>query len=592
MTYINIHNANVLLGRPTADYAGVPYLIGTTCAPHLFLLSFLSLFLGGNWAAETVALIGAIAYALGLVYLALKHSANMFQLILVLLLGLGMALVPHQLFNGLETGLAMAGLTWTLAFVDDLRPVKRWGFPLLCGQLPFLRPELAAVSVLLFTVRWFVHFNEGRNPVGAFKALGADGFVAAAVALPWIALYMVVTGSPYALTAGVKKAFFAEGAAALAIKLKWSSLAVKSFASDVGFFSLSVPFLFLTRAGWAGLAFMAVFFFAYVIHFPGALGHYEHRYLYVFVPFLVYGPVSCIHHRLKGIRIGANILLLAGVVEALLSLPGGLDVHRNNCNFTAVELKGVTEWCRENLPVSARIMVHDAGYISAETEFSMVDIVGIKTPSNTAIHKKLTGPSGGLKRTEAIHRIALKHRPDFLVVLSGWERIYHIAEGLEQNGWQVALLRYSPRGYGVYALAPPEGSLPAGIRSGIILLRKNVSEFARKSTGNRTEDGWALWENGYISDYFRVYEDGNYSVSILAKGTGLKGVYPAITLRLGALKHEWQINSTDWAVYTWEGRMTSGRHEVRISFDNDDYIPPEDRNLFIKDVTIKKSDLR
>ena len=66
--YINIHNANVLLGLPAADYAGVPYLTGTTCTPHLLLLSSLSLFLGGNWAAETVTWIGAIAYALGLVY--------------------------------------------------------------------------------------------------------------------------------------------------------------------------------------------------------------------------------------------------------------------------------------------------------------------------------------------------------------------------------------------------------------------------------------------------------------------------------------------------------------------------------------------
>jgi len=432
--YINIHNSNVLLGRPSADYAGVPFLTGTTSAPHLILLTFFSLFLSGVWAAETVAWIGTVAYALSLVYLSLKHNANMFQLILVLLLGLGMAMVPHQLFNGLETGLAMAGLTWTLAFVDELKPVRRWIFPLLCGQLPFLRPELAAAAALLLTARWFVYFKDSGSPIGALKAVGVDGLVALAGALPWIAMYLVVTGSPYPLTANAKKAFFAEGAAAWAIKLKWAGLAVKSFAWDVGLFSLAVLFLLLTQTGWAGLAFMAVFFFAYVIYFPGALGHYEHRYLYALVPFLVYGPVSCFSHRLRWIRIAASILLTVGVVQSILCLPRGLEIHRNNCSFTAVELKGVAGWCKDNLPASAKIMIHDAGYISAVTEFSIVDIVGLKTPSSAAIHKELTGPSGGLKRTEAIHRIALKHLPDFLVVLVGWEKIYHIAKGLELNG--------------------------------------------------------------------------------------------------------------------------------------------------------------
>jgi hypothetical protein len=80
-------------------------------------------------------------------------------------------------------------------------------------------------------------------------------------------------------------------------------------------------------------------------------------------------------------------------------------------------------------------------------------MVGLKTPRVVQIHEDVTLPSAGARRPEAINLVALQERPDYLIVLDGWDGVFRITDSLRGHGWAVDPLR--PGAYAVYALAPP-----------------------------------------------------------------------------------------------------------------------------------------
>ncbi len=124
------------------------------------------------------------------------------------------------------------------------------------------------------------------------------------------------------------------------------------------------------------------------------------------------------------------------------------------CNFTVYELDGVAGWCSRNLPARSVLLIHDAGDIAFKTRFHLVDLVGLKTPSSVPDHQELTYPTHGLNRYQAVSRIALRGHPDYLVILDGWDRSFHLSDGLLRAGWQMRLIN-ADYAYKVYALRPP-----------------------------------------------------------------------------------------------------------------------------------------
>ena len=167
----------------------------------------------------------------------------------------------------------------------------------------------------------------------------------------------------------------------------------------LGIFSLSGLGLFASWPGHAGIIFFFSFIAAYYSFFPGALGHYEQRYLYVFIPFLLIGVVYFMANPKQNftpLGIGINSYRTR---ESAFEFPSRWRYYQRTLNFTQHELKGAADWCLDNLSPSSILLVHDTGYIAYATSFRLVDFVGLKTPSSVHYNKTITWPSCRIKTT-------------------------------------------------------------------------------------------------------------------------------------------------------------------------------------------------
>jgi len=76
--------------------------------------------------------------------------------------------------------------------------------------------------------------------------------------------------------------------------------------------------------------------------------------------------------------------------------------------------------------------------------------------------------------------------------------------------------------------------------------------------------------------------------AIKASGTEAKGEFPNIDVsidgkKIGSLK----LDRSGWQILRLESEVQAGEHKVALSFTNDLYDPPEDRNLRIGHLEIR-----
>lgn len=460
--YITLHNAEVLLAGGDAAYPGVSPLTGATSLPHLALVTALRAILSAPWALLAAAWLGLLLYALALARLARACGLGVAAGTALLLAGLGAGLTAHQLFNGLETGLALAGTTWALALAAQRPAPRATTIGLVCGTLPYLRPELALLALLLLLR------EARRRPRRQTIRLVA---AALAAALPWAVAYLVSQGLPFPQSGLVKRHFFAEECWPLGRRITVAGGHLWQFAATLGPLLLGLPLLVCSSLGRIGLCFLAGLVLAFALLFPGALGHYEHRYLQPVVPLLLLGlALAAARPGRRAVRLAGTIALVATCAYALVGVPAALRLDSRNSAFTRGELGALASFCRRHLPAGARLLVHDAGYLAHATDLELVDLVGLKTPAAARVHRQVTWPSCGQLRGEAVHRIAMAHRPHYLVVLSGWDRTFHISGALWLRGWGLDPLRpawWIPPPwlaqlplYNVYRLTPPTPGQP------------------------------------------------------------------------------------------------------------------------------------
>lgn len=437
--YITLHNAQVILAGQDANYRGVPPLAGTTSAIHLLLVTGLSLLVPSVWALQAANWLAVLAYALGIARLAFQHRATAWQAALLVAAGLIVAEVPCQLLNGLETGLAMAALVWALVAATTARPNRF--LPILCGLMPFVRPELALIAVLLMLVQWQRRREAGQTGRALGREIALDAALAVGVALPWLLWYECSTGLPYPATMQAKRLFFSEGLLPAQAKNNLTLQSLERFCLFLGCLGWAIFMLGYTRLGRLGLAFVIAFVGVYYTLFPGALWQNQQRYLYLLLPLLLYGVASWLASPREGPRFAATCLLIAVLLQSALFFPvrwGAFTIRRD---LMTRELVGVTGWCREHLPAHSRLLIHDAGYIACTTPFPLTDMVGLKSPASILEHQAYTWPSAGRGRAEAVRHIAAGSRSEYLVVTQEWDRLYGLTEGLRRGGWRVKELR-------------------------------------------------------------------------------------------------------------------------------------------------------
>jgi hypothetical protein len=459
--YISIANAQTLLSGRSPSYPDSSALTGATCAPHVVLLALLLPLFSPEWAAWAASLLGAMVFALGATHLALALRLSKAQAMLLGLGALFIANTPYQLLNGLETSWAMAGVVWTLAAVASDTPSRDRLAAFLCGLLPALRPELLALSAPLAGYLGVRAWRRTPNE----RPMLRTGFELAACALlgiaPWLVLYWALTGSMLPETIAAKRAYFAEGCNAAAWKLRLIRPTATRVLIEWGPWLAALTLLVLRPLGLLGLAFMGVFFAAYYRDFPGALGHYFLRYLYVLSPLLLLGLGFGLAHASRHVQRLSAGLLGVSLLYSGLRLPDALDVVRGVANFTKKELYPLADALATHLPPGTTLLLHDAGYVSYATELRSVDLVGLKTPRNVHWHRELTLPTCGRARPEAIHRIALESGAQYFVVLRKWDEIFGLTQSLLQYGWWLRPMWRHDDGYDVYALRPPAPSLGA-----------------------------------------------------------------------------------------------------------------------------------
>ena len=103
-----------------------------------------------------------------------------------------------------------------------------------------------------------------------------------------------------------------------------------------------------------------------------------------------------------------------------------------------------------------------------------------------------------------------------------------------------------------------------------------------KTTGQSIYGGWNLYANGYIAENINFDQNGIYLFQITAGGTTVNSIYPLMELRVdGVPVDRISLSDTNWKNYTLSAKISTGVHQIAIAFTNDEYNPPEDRNLYL-----------
>jgi hypothetical protein len=99
----------------------------------------------------------------------------------------------------------------------------------------------------------------------------------------------------------------------------------------------------------------------------------------------------------------------------------------------------------------------------------------------------------------------------------------------------------------------------------------------------RREGGAAyMGSSGYISGPLECATAGRYVFRFTARGTPVEAVFPIFDVALdGAKVGQVELKSDGWRGYPLAVDLTTGRHELRLTFTNDSQKASEDRNLWL-----------
>jgi hypothetical protein len=130
---------------------------------------------------------------------------------------------------------------------------------------------------------------------------------------------------------------------------------------------------------------------------------------------------------------------------------------------------------------------------------------------------------------------------------------------------------------------------PFGARSAGVTIAAATMEPEDDFRFTRHDDGVAyLGSNGTISGRVRFAASGEYEFVVEASGSEAEGEFPNVRV---ALDHEpigdLQLEGPGWHLLRLQTPVAEGEHEVSLSFTNDYYDPPADRNLRIRSLMIR-----
>jgi hypothetical protein len=426
--YITLTSAQALWSGSILNYPGTPALSGLTSPAHVLLIAVLLPVMAPLTALWVSQLAGTLLYGSGLWSLARSWALPPSQAVWVMVIGLTAGMVPHHLFNGLETGLALAAVTWAIALA-----VQRSAFaPVLFGILPFVRPEFVILAAAL--AAWCV-YGSPRNQwlrTGALMTVGA---------LPFVAFLFWQLGGIVPTSASTKAAFVADRCLPAQLKAAVTTAALLQWAFAIGPLALGLIGAWRAKIVQVCAVAYGVALLAYTWELPSHLLRYHHqRYLYGWFPIFLLGALALLHGRRKSL----NLVLPIAAALGLVRLPAVWQSHREwNMAFHA-EQHAIVEWLHGHVPARSRLMVIDAGFLAYATDYPLVDAVGLKTPASSDVHKRLTLPSCGTARGKALAVIAKTSAAEYFVSWGEWESSLRLAEQMSDEGAGAEEVRQRP----------------------------------------------------------------------------------------------------------------------------------------------------
>lgn len=439
--YITLHNARVLIEGHDPNY-GVPALVGASSLIHLVLVTASHLVLPGEAASYLVAGVGPVLFLAGLLTLAQRLGLPWREGAALALVG--MASGAGQFLNGLETGLVMAAVTWTLVFALD-RP--SWRLALVCGLLPFLRPELGLLSLVLIARQAWLRLTAGPDRAKVLRAVAMDAAVALAAASPWLLWSLAATGALLPQTMAAKHAFFGRPSGSLP-----ESVLSAAAMTVGGIGPAAAALLFLGRDGPGSALrwFVGLFILGFALTNWEVLAHNGHRYTFALLPIALFAAMRL------GVARGSRLLRLLILAQGAVALAFPTDIAA--AQERVAQYRAVAQWVQANLP-QAHLLIHDAGVIASVTDLPLTDLVGLKSPESNADHRRWTAPSGGAERFRALDAIARRSGATHAIILDDApDRFWaSLADDLRQGGWGLDPLDTGRAGgpYILYRLTPP-----------------------------------------------------------------------------------------------------------------------------------------
>lgn len=434
---------------------------GVTSPLYTFLVLGLSYLLPLDLAHWFVQAAGALLFLGGVYAVGCRKGLHAAVCVTLTAIALLSGLTIFHLFNGLETGWAMAAVIWMLIALET--PVPPLAAYAVAGILPFLRPELAALSGLAFLALL------RRRPEGWKRgtALAFAAFAISALAI------VAITGTLVSNTASAKQYFFATGCWETGRKASFMGWMLLDYAMTLG--PLSIGFLAspLSRnSRWVAFPFVLTFLCAYFVKFPTGLMFNGWRYLYILVPVAAFGCVQAFalaEEKLKMWKrrhLPTFLVLSAILAHGFYNLGAELDWYGQELSSFANGNRLLAAWIRDNVPPDRRILVHDAGMISTIGSNPLVDMVGLKTRASVALHRDITWKSC-VQPKEAAFRIARDFKADYMVATVSWAITFGLLDAFLDEGWELEPLwpaNPDDSPYRLFRLVPPPER--AGVPSG------------------------------------------------------------------------------------------------------------------------------
>jgi len=130
---------------------------------------------------------------------------------------------------------------------------------------------------------------------------------------------------------------------------------------------------------------------------------------------------------------------------------------------------------------------------------------------------------------------------------------------------------------------------PFGDRSSGVTIAPATMEPQRDFRFTRSDDGAAyLGSNGTIARRVRFAAAGEYELVVQASGSEAAGELPNVRVGLDDEPiGDLQLEKSGWHALRLKTTVAEGEHDVSLSFTNDFYDPPADRNLRIRSLVIR-----